>query len=107
MWFASCVVLGLASVALAACGKAPEPPAKLAPPSEPEYGYQEMPATRGYPLKTCVVDGADLTTLGHKPYVFAYKAYEVQVCSKHDLAEFSKDPEGYVRKINPKAMFDK
>ena len=49
----------------------------------------------------------DLATLGHPPYAIAYKGYEVQFCSKQCLFEFAKDPEKYVRMVNPKAILDK
>ena len=53
MRFATCIVLGIASLTLCACSKEPPPAPKLAPPTEPEYGYQEMPATNGQgPLPT-------------------------------------------------------
>jgi hypothetical protein len=109
MRIATVVVLGAASLALAACSKPPEPPAKPLPPPEDVINmeYQEMPATSGYTLRTCVVCDKDFSTLGHPPLVIAYKNYEVHVCDKKCLKGFSADPQGIIRaKINPKAMFD-
>lgn len=99
------LALGLAVLALAACSKPPEPE-PAAPPPAPKLNlsYAEMPPTSGYPLKTCVVTGNALTA---NRYVIAYKGYEVQFCSKDCLKEFATDPEGYVRKVNPKAIFDR
>jgi hypothetical protein len=109
MKFATVFVLGVASLALPACTKE-EPPPKPAPPAEDVINleYQEMPATKDYKLTTCVVCDRDFATLGHPPLVIAYKAYEVHVCDKKCLKEFAKDPQGIIlRKINPKAMFDR
>lgn len=107
MRIAPFVVLGLMSVVvtLCACGNdpPPPPPAPVIDP-EPDISYQRMPATKGYPLKTCVVTGKDLTTLGKPAFVIAYKGYEVQLCEKKCLWEFAKDPEKYVKMINPKAI---
>lgn len=104
------VVVALASLTLAACGKEPDPVAKPLPPPEDVINleYQEMPATKGYKLTTCVVCDREFATLGHPPLVFAYKAYEVHVCDKKCLKGFAADPQGIIlRKINSKAMFDK
>ena len=110
MRIAACVVLGAASLALAACSKPAEPPAKPLPPPEDVINmeYQEMPATRDYKLTACCVCDKEFATLGHPPMVIAYKAYEVHVCDKKCLKGFSADPQGIIlRKINPKAMFNK
>lgn len=108
MRIAPFVVLGLASavVTLSACSKEPPPPPPVtaAVDDEPDLSYQTMPPTKGYPLKTCVVTGKDLTTLGKPPFVIAYKGYEVQFCCKQCLKEFAKDPEKYVKMVNPKAI---
>jgi len=104
------IVLGMAA-ALAACGE--EPKKAEAPPPAPQrprdrLSYQEMtpsPPSK-YPLKTCVITGKELATLGHKPYAISYKGYEMQFCSEDCLDGFAADPEGNVRKMNPKAMFD-
>jgi YHS domain-containing protein len=93
-------------VALAACAK--EEP-KPAPPPKQEgppirISFAEMPPTANYPLKTCVVTGEPLRSKG-APYVIAYKGYEVQFCCKECIYTFQTDPEGYVRKVNPKAIF--
>ena len=101
------VALLVAGLAVSACSKEPEAPA-AAPPAQadnwPKISYSEMEPTPKYPLKTCVVDGKELPATGR--YVIAYKGYEVQFCNKECIRQFATDPEGYVRKVNPKAMFD-
>lgn len=99
-----CLALGLASLALAACSPPPEPvnPAPPPAPTGPNISYAEMPPTSSYPLKTCVVTGKELTA---DRYVIAYRGYEVQFCSKGCVNEFATDPETYVLKVNPKAIF--
>ena len=91
----------VASLCLAACGQ--EPPAKPAPvvEDEPNLSYQPMSPTKTYPLTTCTVHGTELASLGHPPFAIAYKAYEMQFCSKKCLWEFAKDPEMYTRKAYP------
>lgn len=99
-----CVAFGLVTAALCACSPAPEPAKPLPPPvpKGPNISYAEMPPTSGYPLKTCVVTGKELTA---SRYVIAYRGYEVQFCSKDCINEFATDPETYVLKVNPKAIF--
>ena len=66
-----------------------------------------IPPLPGYPLTTCVVTGEELGKDGKKPYVISYKGYQVRFCCPKCIDEFAKDPEMYVRKVNPKAIFDK
>jgi YHS domain-containing protein len=111
MRIAPCVAFALLALALPACGKKEEP-APAAAPKRPErprdrISWAKMPPTAGYPLKTCVVTGKDLAAAGASRFVIAYKGYELQFCSEDCLDTFATDPEGYVRKMNPKAMFDK
>jgi YHS domain-containing protein len=51
-----------------------------------------------YPLKTCVVSGEKLDSMG-KPYVFTNGTQEVRLCCKDCLKDFKKDPAKYTRKI--------
>ncbi len=107
-------LVAVAALSLAACS-ADEPPPKPAPPpqrprdrlSYVELTKDQMSPPSKYPLKTCVISGKDLSTLGHKPVAIAYKGYEMQFCSEDCIDTFASDPEGYVRKMNPRAMFDK
>ena len=112
MRIATVVVLGAASLALAACGKPPEPPAKPLPPPEDTINleYQELPygPRDSYKLTTCVACDKEFATLGHPPMCIAYKNYEARVCDKKCLKLFAADPQGLIlRKVNSKAMFDK
>jgi len=111
---APALALLVLSCALAACGAEPPPVAKPAPPparprdrlSYAELKSDQMTPLSKYPIKTCVITGKDLATLGHRPYAISYKGYEMQFCSEDCVDTFASDPEGYVRKMNPKAMFD-
>jgi YHS domain-containing protein len=108
MRIAPYVAVALVSVVAVACGKSED--AAVKPPPDPlsKLSYTEMKqGTSGYPGKTCPVHDKELATLGHAPYVIAYGNYEVQFCSKDCLKEFADDPETYVLKIHPKAMFNK
>jgi hypothetical protein len=107
MRIAPYVAVALVSVVAVACGKSEDSAVK--PPPDPllKLSYTEIPATKGYPGKSCPVHDKELASLGHPPYVIAYGNYEVQFCSKDCLKEFADDPETYVLKIHPKAMFNK
>ena len=107
MRLVSSLTLAIVCLAAAACGKSEEAP--KAPPSKAStLSYAEIPASSPakYPLKTCVVhDSKELSALGHPPYAIAYRGYEVQFCGKECLEEFADDPETYVLKVNPRAIF--
>ena len=51
-----------------------------------------------YPLKTCVVSGEKLDSMG-KPYVFTNGTQEVKLCCKDCLKDFKKDPTKFAKKI--------
>ena len=51
-----------------------------------------------YPLKTCVVSGEGLDSMG-KPFVFVYEGQEVKMCCKHCKKDFDKEPANYMKKI--------
>ena len=55
--------------------------------------------TKPYPLKTCVVSGEKLDSMG-KPYVFTNDNQEVKLCCKDCLKDFKKEPAKYTKKIN-------
>lgn len=105
-------VLGLAALALAACGGAKEDPAPTPAPAPAANDpvatleYSEMPPTSSYKLTGCVMCDKPLRAGGNTPYVIAYRGYEVQLCGKDCLKPFAVDPETViVQKINPKAIF--
>ena len=52
-----------------------------------------------YPLKTCVVSGEKLGSMG-KSFVHTYEGREVQFCCKACLKEFNKDPQKFLKKID-------
>lgn len=55
-----------------------------------------------YPLKTCVVSGEKLGSMG-EPYVFKHDGTEVRLCCEHCRPKFDKDPAKYLEKIPAKA----
>src|SRR5262245_9987846 len=108
MRFAPSVAVALACLAAAACGKSEDSQPKPRPSPLSTLSYAEIPPSKNYPRKTCVVhEDKDLSTLGHPPYAIAYQNYEVQFCSKDCLNAFAEDPETYVLKVNPRAIFNK
>jgi YHS domain-containing protein len=51
-----------------------------------------------YPLKTCVVDGMSLDSMG-KPYVFVYQGQEIKLCCSDCKSEFLQSPDKYMKQI--------
>lgn len=54
--------------------------------------------TKPYPLKTCVVSGEELGSMG-KPYVITHEGREIKFCCKGCVKDFNKSPEKYIKKI--------
>ena len=54
-----------------------------------------------YPLKTCIVSGEDLGTMG-KPVVIVHEGQEVKFCCKNCKPRFEKDPAKYLSKLTAK-----
>jgi hypothetical protein len=86
------LLIGLA-LAMSACGEggdraaAPPAPAPVADPT-----------LKPYPLKTCVVSGEELGSMG-KPIVIAHEGREIKFCCKGCDGKFLKDPKPYVAKL--------
>ena len=55
-----------------------------------------------YPLKTCVVSGESLGSMG-KPVKVTHEGTEVQLCCKSCLKDFNKDPGKYVKMVKDAA----
>jgi len=51
-----------------------------------------------YPLKTCIVSGEKLGSMG-KPAVLVQDGQEVQFCCKNCIKDFKKDPQKYLNEI--------
>jgi YHS domain-containing protein len=62
------------------------------------FAFGEAPQ-REYPLKTCVVSGEKLGSMG-KSYVHKHEGREVQFCCKSCLKDFNKDPKKYLKKLD-------
>lgn len=56
------------------------------------------PSAKPYPLKTCVVSGEELGSMG-EPMRFNYKGQEIKLCCKGCEKDFRKDPERFLQKI--------
>lgn len=52
-----------------------------------------------YPLKTCVVSGEKLGSMG-EPYVHAHKDREIKFCCKGCLKDFNKDTAKYLKQLD-------
>lgn len=54
-----------------------------------------------YPLKTCVVSGEELGSMG-KPVVITHDGVEVQLCCKNCIKKFEANPAKYLAKLPKK-----
>ncbi|HRX56280.1 MAG TPA: hypothetical protein P5016_17320 [Verrucomicrobiales bacterium] len=54
-----------------------------------------------YKLTTCIVSDDKLGEMG-KPVVFTYKGQEIKLCCKACRKDFDKNPEKYLKKLEPK-----
>ncbi|MEM9399054.1 MAG: TRASH domain-containing protein [Verrucomicrobiota bacterium] len=52
-----------------------------------------------YPLKTCVISGAKLGSMG-EPYIYKHKGREIQFCCKGCDKAFEEDPNKALKKLN-------
>lgn len=59
---------------------------------------EDAAKTTPYPLKTCVVSGEPLGTMG-KPYVFTHEGQEVQLCCKRCEKKFNADSTKYMKEL--------
>jgi hypothetical protein len=55
-----------------------------------------------YPLKTCIISGEKLGSMG-KPPVLVVDGQEIQFCCKSCIKDFNKDPQKYLKEIAEKA----
>lgn len=62
-------------------------------------------AVKPYPLKTCLVSGEELGSMG-KPVVYVHEGQEIKFCCSDCVDEFKKDPQKYVAKLTAKAAPD-
>lgn len=57
------------------------------------------PTTQPYPLAVCLVSDEELGSMGDA-YIFAYEGREIRLCCDHCEADFKKDPEKYLKKLD-------
>jgi YHS domain-containing protein len=55
-------------------------------------------ATAAYPLKTCVVSGNELGSMG-KPITQVYNGQEIKLCCKPCIKKFDANPAKYLSKL--------
>ncbi len=66
------------------------------------FSFAADTTPKPYPLKTCIVSGEKLGSMG-KPAVLVVDGQEVQFCCKSCLKDFNKDPQKYLKEIAAKA----
>lgn len=57
-----------------------------------------QPTTRPYPLKTCVVSGEELGSMG-KAVIVTHEGREVRLCCSGCVEDFKADPAKYIKKL--------
>jgi YHS domain-containing protein len=65
-------------------------------------GSAEVGTAKPYPLKTCLVSGEELGTMGKAP-VLVYQGQEIKFCCKDCIKDFKADPEKYIAKLKEEA----
>ncbi len=58
-----------------------------------------QPTTQPYPLKTCVVSGDDLGSMGEVT-VLTHEGREVRLCCEGCVPDFKADPAKYIKKLD-------
>ena len=67
-------------------------------PADPK-SYTETPPSKDYPLKTCVVSGDALGSMGD-PVAILYQGREVQFCCEGCIDDFLADPKPHLSKLD-------
>ena len=69
---------------------------------------EKKPATKPYPLDTCIVSdeklGADASM---KPFAFTHEGQEIKLCCKSCQKDFNKAPAKYLKKLEGAGKADK
>lgn len=58
----------------------------------------EAPAGKSYPLKTCLVSGEELGSMGD-PIVITHEGQQIKFCCDKCLPKFEEDPAKYLSKL--------
>lgn len=85
MKFFQSVLLAVLSIVLVSC-------------SSPVAGPETQAHAKPYPLKTCLVCGMELGSMG-KPYAFVYQGQEIKICDQSEKALFDQAPDKYMKKL--------
>ena len=78
---------------------APTPAPAVAEPTKAEPAKAKPAKAKPYPLKTCIVSGEALGSMG-APVVQIHDGQEVQFCCKGCRKGFDKDPAKYIADMN-------
>jgi hypothetical protein len=66
--------------------------------NEPAVTPVEVAPGKEYPLKTCLVSGEDLGSMGD-PVVIVHEGQQIKFCCDSCLPKFEKDPAKYLSKL--------
>ena len=62
------------------------------------FATAAKPSTKPYPLKTCIVSGNSLGSMGDEQRI-VHNGQEIKFCCKPCIAKFKKNPDKYLPKI--------
>lgn len=63
---------------------------------------QQAATTKSYPLKTCIVSGDELGSMG-KEVIFNYENQQIKLCCKACIKEFNANPNKFIKLLNEKS----
>ena len=66
-----------------------------------DVAAQQAAKDHPYKLTTCLVSGEKLGGDMGKPFVFVYADKEIKLCCSSCLADFKKDPDKFLKKLEP------
>jgi len=66
------------------------------------FSFAADSAPKPYPLKTCIISGEKLGSMGAPP-VLVVDGQEVKFCCKNCIKDFNKDPQKHLKEIAEKA----
>lgn len=94
------ILLALASIlCLAGCGDSAAPAGNTGHTDHTGHNHGETtPETDSYPLKTCVVSGEELGSMGDA-VVLEHEGQEVRLCCQGCVATFNSDPAKFLAKL--------
>lgn len=91
------LALGLSALVFTGCGEGADP-GKPPPPGPEKPAAPQEPAAKAYPLKTCIVSGKALGSMG-EPKRIVVEGQEIKFCCGGCEKDFRKDTAKFLKLI--------